>query len=107
MGLRAGLLNEAVDIKRATIEKNEYGEDVETWNIIYHTRARVDQTSSQRTNENDEITMNLSKSFQLRIYVPLQAYDIIVCRNEEYRVTSLHKDRHNQLILATGDLINE
>lgn len=53
--MRAGLLTEIITIKRAVITKNQYGEDVERWDTVATTRARVMQTTSNRTIENDEV----------------------------------------------------
>lgn len=107
MSLRAGLLNEVITIKEATITKNSFGEEVETYSNKYTTRARVIQTNSNRTTENNEITVDFTKEFQIRIYVPIEEFDIIEWRGKLYRIVSLNVDRHNQYITVIGDLIND
>lgn len=107
MSLRAGLLTEKITIKRATIVKNDYGEDVETWTIIYTTRARITNINSAKQIENDEVVMNYSKQFFMRYYVPIQEYDVIEWNTKQYRVMSIDKDRENVYIKVIGELIND
>ena len=105
--MRAGLLNEIITIKRATITKNVYGEEEETWSTVYTTRARIEQTKSDKVIENDEVIMTYTKTFQMRYYVPIQPFDVIEWNSQKYRVMSIDKDRANVHIIVIGELINE
>lgn len=107
MSLRAGLLNESIDILRATITKNAFGEDVETWTTNYTTRARVIQQSSSKQDENQETVVRFVREFQVRHYVPVDEFDIILWREKRYRIISLNNDRANMYITIEGELINE
>lgn len=107
MALRAGLLNEAINIVRAVVSKNDYGEEIETYQVVYSTRARITQTNSQKENENGEIVMNYTKEFFMRHYVPIREYDIITWNDSKYRVVSLDKNKTNIYIKVIGELINE
>lgn len=104
--MRAGLLTEVVDILRATISKNSFGEDVETWSVVYSTRARVEHVSSQLTTENSEAVYNFQKKITLRIYVPVREFDRIRWDGKEYRIVQLEKDKKQMQITIIADLIN-
>lgn len=105
--MRAGLLTESITIKRATIVKNNFGEETEVWNDVYNTRARVVQTNSSKVTENNEIIMTYTKEFLMRYYVPIQEYDVIIWRNKKYRVMSIDKNKSEVNIKAIGELIND
>ncbi len=103
----AGILKEVITIKRAAIVKNEFGEQVETWSDVTTTRAYVKQSSSQRSEENGEITYNFIKEFRVRIYVDVQPYDIIIWNGQRYRILSIDKQKDLQQITLQTELINE
>lgn len=104
--MRAGLLTEIITIKRAVITKNQYGEDVERWDTVATTRARVMQTTSNRTIENDEVVYDFQKEFVVRYYVDVQTYDKIIWQNKEYRILNYDKSHDLQQITIIGELIN-
>lgn len=105
--MRAGLLTEPITIKRATITKNDFGEETEVWTIVYQTRARVIQTNSNKAIENGEVLMNYTKEFHMRYYVPIQEFDIIEWDGKLYRVISMDKNKTEVYIKVTGALIND
>ena len=105
--MRAGLLKEVVEIKRAELVKNELGEETETWNTVYTTRARVENMNSSVENQNDELTYVFTKRFTMRFYVPVQEFDRILWRDKLYRVISIDKDIPLQQLVVTGELIND
>ena len=103
----AGILKEIVTIKRAAIVKNSFGEEVETWIDVTTTRAFVKQTTSQRTETNNEITYDFTKEFRVRYYVDVQPYDILVWNNQRYRIIQLDKQKDLQQITLITQLIND
>lgn len=105
--MRAGLLKEVVEIKRAELVKNELGEEVETWTTVYTTRARVENMNSSIENQNDELTYVFTKRFTMRFYVPVHEFDRILWRDKLYRVISIDKDIPLQQLVVTGELIND
>lgn len=105
--MRAGLLTEVVNILRATLTRNNMGEEVEEWGTIYTTRARVENVSSQLTQENSEALYNFQKRFTLRIYVPIMEFDRIELGGKLYRVLSLDKNKTQMEIVVIGELIND
>ena len=105
--MRAGLLTEVVNILRATLTRNNMGEEVEAWSTIYTTRARVENVSSQLTQENNEALYNFQKKFTLRIYVPIMEFDRIELGGKLYRVVRLDKNKTQMEIVVIGELIND
>lgn len=108
MGIRAGLLNEIIQILTPTSTVNEFGELVQTYNVSYTTRARVSHDSGTRSNENNEIFYNYSKTFTVRSYVPVNEFDLIQYNSKKYRIISIDdriKQNNDKLIIT--ELINE
>lgn len=103
----AGILKDIITIKRAVVIKNDFGEEVETWSDVTTTRAYVKQSSSQRNEENVEITYDFIKEFRVRIYVDVRPYDIIIWNGQKYRILSLDKQKDLQQITLQTELINE
>ena len=105
--MRAGLLNEIITLYRPTITKNEFGEDIETWNTVGDYRARVVHAGGSRTNENSEMVYPYQKTFIVRIYVDIQEDDIIAFKSTRYRVLSIEKSRELQQITVSCIQIEE
>lgn len=106
--MRAGLLNEMIEIFRPTSEVNEYGEKIQTYGLIYSTRARVEHNGGNRTNTNNEIFHDYQKAFTVRNYVPIQETDLIEYNGKRYRVLTIEDRKHdfNDKVVIT-ELINE
>lgn len=104
---RAGLLNEIIQIYKPTTVVNDYGERVETYDLLYTTRARVVNDGGGRNLVNSEIFYGYSKSFVVRYYVPVENICRIKWQNNDYRVISVEKRRDTNDILIKTELINE
>jgi SPP1 family predicted phage head-tail adaptor len=105
---RAGLLNEVIKIYSPSSQVNEYGEKVQTYTLTYTTRARVEHTSGNRSNENNEIFYSYQKTFTVRSYVPVTEYDQVEYNNKRYRIITIDdriKVRNDKLIIT--ELIND
>lgn len=103
----AGILKDRITIKRATVTKNSFGEEEEVWVTATTTRAFVKQSSSQRTESNDEIVYDFTKEFRVRYYVDVRPFDIIEWKNQNYRVISIDKMTDLQQITIIAQLIND
>lgn len=104
---RAGLLNEIIEIYRPTTTINDYGERVETYELIYTTRAEIINDSGGRTVENHEIVNTYNKTFNVRYYVPVLDTDEIRWQNKRYRIITTEKRRNYNDIQIKTELINE
>lgn len=104
---RAGLLNEVIKILEPTSTINEFGEKVQTYNVKYTTRARVEHNNGTRSNENNEIFYSYQKTFTVRSYVPVTEFDLVEYNSKRYRIITID-DRikvHDDKLLIT-ELIN-
>lgn len=108
MSKRAGLLNEVINILTSTSTVNEYGEKVQTYNVTYTTRARVEHNSGTRSTDNNEIFYSYQKTFTVRSYVPVTEFDLIEYDNKKYRIITIEnrvKEYNDKLIIT--ELIND
>lgn len=105
--MRAGLLNEQVEILTSTLEKNDYGEQTETWTTTYTTKARLIHDSGDRTEINDEVFYAYTKTFQMRQYVPVEEYNRIKWNNKIFRILSITPDKHQQNLTVKTELVND
>lgn len=105
---RAGLLTRPIEILTPTVEVNEYGEQVQTYEVTYKTRARVLHESGSRSNDNGEIFYPYQKTFQIRSYVPITEFDLIKFEDKKYRVITITNriETQNDKLIVT-ELINE
>jgi len=103
----AGRLNEVIDIYSPTEVINDFGERETTYEKTYTTRAKVEYTSGNRHNENNEIVFDYTKRFNLRSYVPITETSQIEWQGKRYRVLTVeHRREYNDIIVNT-ELINE
>lgn len=107
--MRAGMLNELIDIYSPVESINDYGERTFDWEKTYTTRANVSWDSGSRNIENNEIVNNYSKTFTVRSYVPVTEKDEIYWQDKKYRIISVEhrKDLSFNGILVRTELINE
>lgn len=105
---RAGLLTKPIKILAPKTEINEFGEQVQEYEIKYSTRARVFHDNGSRTTENGEIFYPYQKAFNIRSYVPITEFDLIEFENKRYRVITIEnriEDYNDKLVIT--ELIND
>ena len=102
-----GRLNETIKIYTLQTTINDYGERVEEYVYGYTTRARVEYSSGNRSNENNEVVFNYFKTFNVRSYVPLSETSQIEWQGKRYRILTLEKRREWNDIIVQTELIND
>lgn len=102
----AGRYNETVKIFHPVTTINKYGEKESTYQEIYKTRARVDNTSGNRVEENHEIVFSYNFNFTLRSYVPVSETSQIEWQGNKYRVLTLQRRREFNDIYVQAEKIN-
>lgn len=102
----AGRLNEIVDIYSPVTKTNRYGERESTFELKYTTRARVENTSGSRGEQNSEIVFSYTYNFTLRSYVPVGETDQIEWQGNRYRILTLQKRREYNDIFVQAEKIN-
>lgn len=87
--MQAGLLREIIEIYVPQTVVNTFGEQEQEYILLQQTKARVIHSSGSKTVENNEIVSNYSKTFQVRMYVPMNEVYQIKYQGNMYRVTSI------------------
>lgn len=105
--MRAGLLTEPVTIKRAEINKNEYGQEETVWKDYLSTRAGISYKTGNRVTENNEIINTYTVDFTVRSYHKIDEFMRIRWNGNTYRILSINRDKKKQSITITGELVNE
>lgn len=105
--MRAGRLNEIVEIWRSQVTVNEYGERDEEDVYVCKTRAAVRNTSGGRSEPNNEIFYTYSFEFLLRSYIPVVDTDRIKWQGNMYMINSLQHRRESNDIQIFATKINE
>ena len=104
--MRAGILNELIQILKLKQETNEFGEQFDLYVPSNMTRAEVTPMSGSRTDENHEIFYEHTYRFVVRRYVDVEDFDRIMWKCKQYRILNIDDDRtYNQKVI-TAELIN-
>ena len=104
--MRAGLLNEHIQIITPIINRNDYGEEETVWENKYSTRARLMHNSGKRTLTN-EIYYQYTKTFEVRYYVPITEFDRIIWNKKVYRIIDIEPNKEQQKITIVTELLND
>ena len=104
--MRAGILQESIQILKLVPETNDYGESMDYYVPCCTTRANVPPLSGGRTDENHEIFYAHTYMFIVRRYVKVDDFDRILWKDKQYRILNIDDDRvYNQKII-NAELIN-
>lgn len=105
--MRAGLLTERITFLCPEITKTETGSEKNDYKEVHKCRARVTYSGGDRVNENGDMFFSHHVIFEIR-----QGYDFtelyrIRWDGFDYRILSIEKNRPNQSITITTELIND
>jgi len=103
--MRAGILNEPIEILKVVVSRNEYGEQQDNYMPVCHTKAEVRPTSGGRSNENNEIFYEHTLTFTMRRYVKVDDFDRIMYKCKQYRILNIDDDRAFNQKIVTAELI--
>ncbi len=107
MTMRAGLLNEPIEIYEKVVTTNSFGEQTEDWSLKYSTMARLIHDGGNRVILNDEVFFAHTKTFQIRDYVPVGDYDRIKWNSQYYRILNIEPDKHMMNKTIKTELIDD
>lgn len=105
--MRAGLLNEVIEVWKPTIVINSTGEQTTTYTLSLSIRARVVNNSNNRTVENSEVYYPHTKQLQVRIYQNIDEFDRIKFNGKFHRILSIEPDKLLQCKNIEMEEINE
>lgn len=105
--MRAGLIQQPIDIYRAVVTKNLFGEQTTEWKRIIHTRARIIYDNGERTNMDGDMTYVYTLTFEVRRYHKIDEYDHIHYKDKKFRILSIEHNKVEQKQVIICQLINE
>lgn len=103
----AGKLNEVVKFYKPTITTNEFGEQVQSYELAIETKAEVVHNSGGRTVENGEVFFDYTKTFRVRKYHNIAENYLIEWQGKRYRILSIEEDRYYNNKTIEAELKNE
>ncbi len=93
--MNAGDLTEIIDVYSIEYTKNKFGEEVESVNKKFTTRACVWHRSGGRRVSNDSIVYDYTKTIQVRYYVDINDRDIIEWQGKRYRIVDIEPNKRD------------
>ena len=91
----AGTLNEVISVYSTTVVKNSFGEEEEQLVKKFDTRACIWHRSGGRRLTNDSIVYDYSKTIQVRYYVDIDDFDIILWEGKYYRILDIEPNKRD------------
>jgi head-tail adaptor len=104
--MRAGILQEEIQILKLTHETNEFGEPFDLYTPCYKTRAEVTPLSGGRQDVNSEVFYAHTYRFIVRRYVDVNDFDRILWKDNQYRILNIDDDRQYNQKIINCELVN-
>ena len=105
--MRAGLLNEIIEIWRPFIYKNEVGSSTTIWKKDEILRANVKHNNMNRSVQVNEVFYDQTKVFIVRRYVDIDENCRIKYQDKFYRIISIDSNRELNQKTIICDRVNE
>lgn len=105
--MNAGILNEIIEIYEPNITIDEFGNQHTDYIKKYETRASVSHRSGSRETTNEEVIYVYSKTFKVRMYVPIEEFDWIKYNGKFWRIQQIEKDKPKQQLTIETELVND
>ena len=87
-------MEDTITILRQTVEKNRFGETIETWKPHYTTKARIYDTTGSRRQENGEFFHSYQKAADVWMYVDVKDTDRVEHDGKVWIIDEVVPDRH-------------
>lgn len=104
--MRAGILNEKIQILKLQQTTNEFGEQFDLYAPCCSTRAEVTPLSGGRQDVNNEIFYAHVYRFVIRRYVNVDDFDRILWKDKQYRILNIDDDREYNQKVVNAELVN-
>lgn len=105
--MQASLLRDRISIYVPVLSRNEYGEQVQTYEKLYDTHAEVVYTYGNRSVSNNEVVNDYSRVFRVRRYVQVSEKCQIKYNGDMYRILSIEEIRPSDMLVITTEKINQ
>ena len=105
--MRAGSLNENIEILRSVKERDQYGIDKESWQTYTKTKAAVRYMSGSKTVDVQEVFFAETVEFTVRYYLNIRPTDRIKYYCQLYRIISINPDKRANSQTLVTELVNE
>lgn len=106
--MRAGLLNELIDVVRRTTATDKFGAVVETWaDALTGLHASVSYNQSGFGVSQGEAVYTQVVTFRIRYNDGVQEYDRIRWQGRLYRLQAIDRYRHDGYMLLKCELITQ
>lgn len=102
----AGNLREKITIRRYTIQRDEFGSEVETYTDYLTLRCEVKPVSGSKEINNLEIFNSKILKF-VTYYRPISENDLVIYRSKEYRILNVTEIGFCEGLELTAELINK
>lgn len=100
--MRAGLLNDRLDLYRAKQIRNEVNDQITEWIKVKTLRARLTRDISRRGEAVAEVFYSGQKTFLVRIQEKISENDRLGYRGEAYRIADIERDVADQKLVITA-----
>ena len=107
MGMRAGLLREVISITAPVVTRNDYGDEVTTYEPFATTRARVVFRSGSRGDINHEVQNPYTVEFLIWHISAVEDDVLLTWRGNSYRIVTINYEQQKQQQTIVGEVVNE
>lgn len=102
----AGNLRHRIKIKRFTTVKNEFGESVESYTDYLTLKCEIKSQAGNLETNNSELFNSKLLKF-ITYYRPISENDLIVFKNQNYKILSVIEIGYKEGLELTATLIND
>ena len=101
------LRHEIIEVVTPKIIIDEYGSQTTVYEHKFTTRAEMVRNSGNREITNNEVFYGERKQFSIRIYHNIEDFDIVLWNRKRYRILDIERNKEQQRIIVTTELVNE
>jgi SPP1 family predicted phage head-tail adaptor len=110
----AGGLNRHITLQRATVTKNDFNEDVESWGVLAEVFAERRDASAGESYRAQEVGAEISTRFEIRhssLVADLNPRDRLIYAGRIYNITGVREKQRNRWLeidaVARPDIVAE
>lgn len=105
--ISSGLLKDRISFLQADIDRNSFGEQIQTWKLVYSCRADVRFSKGSRAIQVGEVWNPTSVVITCRRNEKINNRQRIKWEGSLYNIVSINPDVADRSLTIVADLINE